>query len=754
MRRLRRTCFAISILAGAASLYACSSADDPLHPKSDSTGRATDFEPSAGRDQPSVSALTPRRIRPHAFVNAGGAAGEPDAGQPDSAGIPDTGAAGSGGGTAQQPETPSGYLLLTQENLARVHDKVSSQSPDWIELKSNVDSSMASQDPYLSSAENIALAYLLAKNPAYATAAYSWAQHIMTTENVRADSYLHFGDLMRAVALTLNYCADALSDSQRTEMASYLDQWTDELWFHNQGSGWGLSDAGNNYHMAFLEGTAFAGYALRQAGHANGQKYVDLLKNKLDKQGGVMEYVNTRGRGGDWEEGVNYGQRAKQRLFGALAAIASMDGVNRFNQSPFFAESILYGVHQILPKDLYISPEGDMPRDVKMPLCGFDREYMQTATYWVHDPQARAVGQGWLHSILPSYDIGPFHDRPSYFREVIFGEDGPQIDRSTLPAFYYSQGTRWISSRSGWDPSATHLIISGTPDIEQTHAHFDVGSFVIWKEDYQAVDAASFSQDGLNWEASAHNMVTVPGHERRGGPIGGTRHVSDSPEYTYAQIDSSGLFRRMESGQTNTLLQEYTRELMYLKPDTLVVYDRVAPKAGHENYTWRLHFASQPQVNGNLFSASYHGAGISLMKLIGGPAQVMADSDLESGASSAWRVQELPESPSTGRFLNVVAVASGGAPALSAKLVQSDGAMQGAQVGAQVVLFSGNPLGAPAALPFSYSVECIGPQVHLLANMAESYSVTVSASGTTRKVTVAPGNQVAASADGVLRIEM
>ncbi|MCU0691504.1 MAG: hypothetical protein MUF54_08890, partial [Polyangiaceae bacterium] len=223
-------------------------------------------------------------------------------------------AAGCGDDT---PESPSRYLLITADRLETIRQDVAAGVSSWNLLRSNVDEEMNTIDEYRTSPENIALVYLLTGEKKYAQAAYAWANEIMGTAEVRADSYLNFGDIMRRVAIVLNYCGAALHAVQRIKMEAYLDTWTHELWFENEGSGWGLNDPGNNYHMAFLEGTAFAGYALREVGNPNGQKYLDLLVDKIEKPGGVLDYLGTRARGGDWPEGTNYGQRAKQRLFSA-----------------------------------------------------------------------------------------------------------------------------------------------------------------------------------------------------------------------------------------------------------------------------------------------------------------------------------------------------------------------------------------------------------------------------------------------------
>ena len=63
------------------------------------------------------------------------------------------------------------------------------------------------------------------------------------------------------------------------------------------------------------------------------------VRPKIERPGGVLTYLKTRAKGGDWQEGANYGQRARQRMFGAFAVVASMGGPNYFNENRFTAET-------------------------------------------------------------------------------------------------------------------------------------------------------------------------------------------------------------------------------------------------------------------------------------------------------------------------------------------------------------------------------------------------------------------------------
>jgi hypothetical protein len=658
-----------------------------------------------------------------------------------------TGGAGAAGGGG--PAAPSGRLLITQERLPELQAMVAANHPAWQRLKANVDQNMGGFDPYETSIENIALVYLLTGEQQYADAAWAWAQDLMANADVRFDSYLDFGDIMRKAALALNYCADGLQPAQRTQLADYLVQWTHELWYDNQGSGWGMDDPGNNYHYAFLEGTAYAGYALQEEGRPEGAQYIALLTDRLEQPGGVMEYLDTRAVGGDWEEGVNYGERSKERMFDALSVVAAAGGTNYFDASPFFAGAIYLALYQLQPDLNSIYPGGDLARTSDITVSPYDRDYVQAATFWVSDPSARGFGQWYLDHVVPDYCGPVFNWRSSYYRDVVFSTDGAECDIATLPRWYQAAGTQWFNVRSSWGADATSVSFSAIPDIDQSHAHFDSGSFIMWKNGWQACDPVTYSSSGLSWEAGAHNLVSVVGAEQRGGDVPGLLRFHHGSGVTYLQVDATDMFRYRSGAEVLTMLDEYTRELVYLEPDTMVVYDRVAPKPAGSSYRWRLHMPVQPSLAAGRYSATHDGGGISLVQLAGGAASIHDDQDLVNGGSDAWRVEEA--APANGRFLNAIEVAAGSAPALQAVALSSSAAVQGAVLDGSVVVFSSLPRGNPVPLPFVYSVPGVSARTHVILNLAGSVAVSFDKSGGQTTVTVAAGSQ-ATPIDGVLSI--
>jgi hypothetical protein len=636
--------------------------------------------------------------------------------------------------------------------MAMLQAAATASNPRWAALKANVDAYLATTDSGGgdSSPENAATVYLFTQDPKYAAVAYTWAHTIVAAADVRSDSYLGFGDGMRQVAMVLNYCYAALSDAQRTELAGYLDQWTNELWNKNQGSGWGLADPGNNYHLSFLEGTAFAGYALRESGGANAASYLAILDTQLNGPApeGEMPYLGGVAAGGEWIEGSNYGERSKERLFRALAAIATMDGKNYFTESAFFSNSIYFQIYGTQPGHQFFYCGGDLARESSMPVSPYDRSIVQIATYFVGDAAARGYGQGFLTSVVPDYSGPDFDDRPEYYLDFLFVLDQPAASEAQLPLSYDAAGSGWVNLRSGWSADATSITVSGAPLIDQSHQHDDVGSFVVWHGGWLAGDASVWSHSGEIQTADAHNMINVSSADHDVAAVPGHTRFHDEAAYGYVQVDGSNEFATNGAA----LLGEWTRELVYLRAgDALVVYDRVSPAAG-KAYDFRVHVPVRPTPSGTAFVASSQGASIAVVPVSGATATVVSDGDLADPATS-YRVQEAPTG-TPGRLLNVIGVATGGPPDVTSQHVSGTG-VEGVLFRDQVVVLSSGAHGAPASLPFSYTVPGIATLTHTLANLSGSaVDIAVVRSGGQTTVTVSAGSHYTPSMAGTLTFTM
>lgn len=243
-----------------------------------------------------------------------------------------------------------------------------------------------------------------------------------------------------------------------------------------------------------------------------------------------------------------------------------------------------------------------------------------------------------------------------------------------------------VFARSDWQDDATSLVVLGPSTIDQSHAHVDASSFLLFKGGWQAGDAATWSRSGSLWQAGAHNMVTVRGHERRPATVGGITACDEEDGALFVSVDAGGLQTARRSRTDVVLAPEHVRRLVWIEPDTLLVHDVIHTD---QPFDWRLHTASMPTREGSRrFSSRHERGALRLQVLIGGEASVLRDDDLEGGGASSYRVQIEPESGARrGRFLVALRVAIGDPPPLAARLVERSSGIDAVVIGDDVVAF-------------------------------------------------------------------
>lgn len=646
-------------------------------------------------------------------------------------------------------------LMIPPGRLPAMRAAAAKGAPPWRALKAAVDAGYGKEGLGDVGVMNVAVVWLVTGERRYCESLGAEARRLMATASPRADSYYGYAGLMGALATVLTHCEPVLDAPLRAEIATYLDTWTDELWFHNKGSGWGLEDPGNNYHVSFLLGTAWAGLALQAVEHPSAGKYLDIVARGADRE---LAFLAERCAGGGWPEGTNYGEGSKGRLADLFSLLAAAGIRNAFRSSDWFAAAVRYAHYQLQPDGAHLYPAGDMARESDMTANSYDRQYMQQIVYWLPDSEARAIGQWYLENVAPNYQTG-FRHPAALWRDLVYAVDVPAKPQATLPLAYRARGDELVSIRSGWDAQATALMVSGASRIDQSHAHLDTGGFTLWRNGWQIVDAVTYSHSGLLQEAGAHNLIHVAGARRVTVTPKGILRFEDEPRASYLQIDGTALYATGAPRPRNVLLreilrdrslllQEFTREMVFLKPDTLVVYDRVRPAEPGTAFDWRMHFPARPSLSGATVRSTNGGGGVTVALLLGDAPAIAPDADLAPDGSRAWRVQMTTRS---GRFLAVARVASGGAPPLDAALVTTSGDMEGVAVGGDVVLFSKLAFGAAPRLGFSYTVPTVPGRVHTLLDTSGSVGVSFQRAGANTIVTVGKGSDRTASADGVIR---
>jgi hypothetical protein len=218
----------------------------------------------------------------------------------------------------------------------------------------------------------------------------------------------------------------------------------------------------------------------------------------------------------------------------------------------------------------------------------------------------------------------------SYLWTKIIWDDGsvPPVTLGDFPLCKYfasgegqGQGIGEVIWRSGWGEDAS-LFDFRCGDYYYGHQHRDTGSFILHKDGYLAVDpgpyftyaAPSGGEFDKNYHHApvAHNLVALfradgtPIDQRTPSPSDSAYYMfrenpekynhgdilayEDAEHYAYVLADVTPAY-------DEPALQKQLRAIVYLKPDTFVIYDRVVSDPDVVK-RWLLHTTNAPTVAG------------------------------------------------------------------------------------------------------------------------------------------------------------
>jgi hypothetical protein len=169
-----------------------------------------------------------------------------------------------------------------------------------------------------------------------------------------------------------------------------------------------------------------------------------------------------------------------------------------------------------------------------------------------------------------------------------------------------------VMMRSAWSDDATVVGFRCT-DYYQGHFHYDVGSFVIYRNGLLAVDAGIYRNfGGHQIRTDAHDTLLLGGQPQR--PVRG-QWYKDLAEFDAALKDPRD-GRRLETGDmpfykdagewtaaagqfaqayASGTVQSCVRQLLYVRPNTVVIVDNLVPEEGKNvpEVKWMLHVPSK-----------------------------------------------------------------------------------------------------------------------------------------------------------------
>lgn len=471
--------------------------------------------------------------------------------------------------------------------------------------------------------------------------------------DVGYDSYLKVGEMIGDLALTYDWCFEQVTPAQKTRWIAYANQAVWNVWNHQAAkwgntpfpwTGWSTNNPSNNFHYSFLRATMLLGLATKGE---NPQADAWITKFRDEKVlAALVPLFNTELVGGGSREGTGYGV-SHMKLFELYDLWHATTGEKLATKTTHTRASMLSFIHQTMPTLDKVAPTGDHTRDQTAAFYDYHRNYLlQLMTLFpTSDLAARAK------ALLDASSVKAM-TRPEMLA-YDFLNDNPDIAATGLGGLntaYYAKGIGQIYARSSWDKDATWINMIAGPYTE-SHAHQDQGSILIFKGGWLAYDANIASKTGINQAVTTQSLVRI---DNGSTPL--KQHVMTSANllalsqgtgYVHAAVDVTPVYK-------NAAVQKVERELVYLQPDVVVVFDRVTT-AGGTRQTWQLAVPSAPQISGNTATVSNGAHSLKVTKVAPAGSITTYDHRGDLDITAGYRIdQSVPGGDN--RFLNVLSI--------------------------------------------------------------------------------------------------
>ncbi|HET9624520.1 MAG TPA: hypothetical protein VFP84_24275 [Kofleriaceae bacterium] len=589
--------------------------------------------------------------------------------------------------------------MSSQDVRTRLKAELDSGRPAAKKLKDAIDRWIAGDNIYGIEGWHAALLGQLTGDPKYCKAAVDLVNQEVAAEQkaitsagapaVADDDYLNIGPMVGDVALVYDWCNQEAGGSRGAWLA-YANQAVFNVWNYQKATwnnktvaweGWAVDNPSNNYYYSFLRATMLLGLAAHDEIPDAATWLTTFHDAKLT--GELVPTFDKDLVGGGSREGTGYGVSMRE-LFHLYDLWQGSTGEQVFDLTPHTRSSILSFIHQTMPTLDFVAPTGDQSRDSTAAFFDYHRNYLQELIYlFPNDPIAPAAQALLAQSSVPEMD-NPF----MYVYDFLY--DNQNVAPGSLDGLnptYYAPGIGELYARSGWDKHATWVnMIAGS--FTESHAHQDQGSIMIYKDGWLAYDGVVDSQSGLTQATTGHSVVRL---------LDGTGKVVEQlrdtdPKlvalhqgagFTYAVADVTPVYG------TKSVAQKVQREMLYLQPDVVVVYDRVQTKAGSQ--VWQLVSPKAPAVSDPTATVTAAGHTLTISKVTGG---AMAQTSLAAvdgdNFQGGFRLDETKPAGDN-RFLHVIGI-DGAASAVTA--VGSDGVSFTAGGKAITVQFTPGDVGA------------------------------------------------------------
>ncbi|MFW9842912.1 MAG: heparinase II/III family protein [Candidatus Thorarchaeota archaeon] len=434
-------------------------------------------------------------------------------------------------------------------------------------------------------------------------------------------------DLARC-AIVYDMCYEYWSRSERTKFHTYMNKTVDEN-IHSE-----THVFHNGWYGYKHWGIGLACYASYNENKRAPETLKSLEQEYFSRAAPALELA---GAGGGWAEGYYINYWLYEWLFFCEVA-RYCEGIDYYAAAPnFFRNRAVVSMFEAYPGIRIYNSRRPIPMgDGGGRMFGGDRDKALSArrilvNHFRDDSSHQAVHT--FNEATPRSSVGVYAYKDFLWRDTTVRK----ADLNSFKLSHISPGPGYVYARSSWDEDATYFFFK-CGDRFTAHQHLDVGHFLIYKYEELVGDGGHYDAFGSNHDVNyhlrtiAHNTILVqdpcemwPGI--RAGSVtgndGGQHHnwphhngaVTDAAEwqkgrrlYDIADIlafEDKGDYLYIAGDSTRSYSQKkleyFTRQIVYLRPGTFVIFDCVSAKNPNFKKTWQLQAMKVPaETSGGL----------------------------------------------------------------------------------------------------------------------------------------------------------
>ena len=674
------------------------------------------------------------------------------------------GVPGLGGVAAQEPRTKWTYTVkkehpriwITPERLRTMREHMKNNTPDWQAVKKTADRAPIGKsfgDCYAYVVPT-ALCYQVYKDvdpekaKEYAEKCYNVFRYAVekpdppptrdkeekpgspvdqVLDNLgNAPGYAARGTLL-TIPVAYDWLYDYLTPEQRKNIAHKLSIWCD--WANkNAYSAGGIG----NFPVSYFVGEAYAGIATshedpdaeRHLVHS-WETYQNVWRKSMVegslKDGGIME-------------GAGYGGWTAQVIMDLFAAWKGATGYNPAHDLSYPRNLVHYLIYATVPALDRIYMDGDTETNGFIEPVYSWNVVLMGADMFRSEPLG-GHAQWWVNHVKTT----PRHE-PDWHRLLWRDPKIGEKPLDDLPTLFAAESCGMVFDRSDWKTDATFVSFHCGPRLPGGHLHNDQGHFSIYRNGWLVPETASYEQ---GHGSDRHNTLLVgPNDYGYGKTIWGQMPTYDQ-EPRLLGVESGGGYGWMRGDAassynwsrvaTKVRVRIFDRQVAFLKPDYVVVFDRVTAEKPEYKKTMNFCFGLEPKLEGSTVEARpIQGTGLVRANFLLPKEATLEKQSIKSekGADSMnswWRVGVTPkEARAEDLFLSAFqACENAQAPPAAMTLIEGTDFV-GARVGPAVVIFSKN---ATVLRNMRYQVEMPAKSRHLVTGLPPGQTAVVAVNG-------------------------